>query len=61
MRVLLSVCVFFPLPPLSFFFVTYQHGGGDVSLVEAAMTAACTAADEADLGGGKRPGDFFLL
>jgi hypothetical protein len=27
-----------------------------VSLVEAAMSAACSAADEADLDGGKRPG-----
>ena len=33
-----------------------QHSGGHVSLVEAAMSAACSAADEADLGGGKRPG-----
>jgi len=43
-----------------FMTVLLEHAGGDVSLVEAAMTSACRAADEADLGGGKRPGKMLL-
>ena len=40
--------------------VHVQHADGDPSLMEAAMVAACRAADEADLGGGKRPGKMLI-